>query len=507
MLPHKVYQADEFKKEGEKLRQRFQVGDEFTIFPTSDPQNVPIDGLPRFIESIWTCIRERKELNLPGEKQMVATYRCNEIKQEAIEKVEEELRNLEQLSNSDIIPNFQDRCKEVLKIAFFHYDDSAVQYYKLTYEKIRLELTSEIMKKLTKCYENQINNQRIECEKKFDKGMKNHFKQDVVTDTFVKDTEDMFNQVRQGYRVICQHLMLEGSEWHFDNQLNELDHRLRERIQLEKEKQLAKLFEISKENLFDELEKIVITPIENLEDEFWSKINSNYVKTLKAHESTIKDILVDGFLVNEDEYDLTIAKFEDEVYKNSKKLIIKTSNQLGSHLNRKFNSYFKKDDKGKNRSWKDISEEKIKELHDECFHQFDKVYDNFVYIELPHRATLDTPMMSGSIARKKDTLLSPEDITKIKDKFEDDCEHALEEAMRLHHNIFGGGIPIYFWAIFVFFAYDDIFRWLSSPIFFYPLLFVATFAGLLQSLGLLMPIIQAARVAIRLGYYQIVNAK
>jgi len=150
MLPHKVYQPEEFKKETLKLRQRFNVDDANTVFPQVECQNIPIDGLPRFIENCWKCIRERKELNLPGEKQMVATYRCNEIKQEAIEKVDEELRNLEHLSNSGVISDFESRCKSVLKVAFNHYDESAIQYYKQTYEKIRLELTSEIMKKLTK---------------------------------------------------------------------------------------------------------------------------------------------------------------------------------------------------------------------------------------------------------------------------------------------------------------------------------------------------------------------
>ena len=150
MLPHKLYQKQEFEDEGQKLRQRFSPEDINTIFPTSEPQNVPIDGLSVFIENIWKCIRERKELNLPGEKQMVATYRCNEIKEEALEKIGEELKTLENLSVSGVIKDFEDRCRYVLKIAFDYYDESAIQYYKQTYEKTRLDLTSEIMKKLTK---------------------------------------------------------------------------------------------------------------------------------------------------------------------------------------------------------------------------------------------------------------------------------------------------------------------------------------------------------------------
>mmetsp|Transcript_14233 Transcript_14233/g.12553 ORF Transcript_14233/g.12553 Transcript_14233/m.12553 type:complete len:123 (+) Transcript_14233:126-494(+) len=114
-----------------------------------------------------------------------------------------------------------------------------------------------------------------------------------------------------------------------------------------------------------------------------------------------------------------------------------------------------------------------------------------------------TPTMSGSFQSKKDQLLSADDITRIRDKFEEDCNHALEEAIRLHHNIHNNGIPIYFWALFLFFAYDDIFRWLASPVLFYPLCFIATLAGLMQSLGLLMPAVSAIKVTVRLAYSQL----
>lgn len=80
-----------------------------------------------------------------------------------------------------------------------------------------------------------------------------------------------------------------------------------------------------------------------------------------------------------------------------------------------------------------------------------------------------TPTMGGSFCSQKDQLLSADDLTRIKDKFKEDCEHALEEAIRLHHNINNNGIPIYFWVLFFYFAYDDIFRWFASPMLFYPM--------------------------------------
>lgn len=67
--------------------------------------------------------------------------------------------------------------------------------------------------------------------------------------------------------------------------------------------------------------------------------------------------------MQDEEYDTFLTKLEDKIYIQSKKLINKTVSDLNSHLNRKFNSFFKKDSKGKNRNWKNMSEEDIEKLH------------------------------------------------------------------------------------------------------------------------------------------------
>jgi hypothetical protein len=94
-------------------------------------------------------------------------------------------------------------------------------------------------------------------------------------------------------------------------------------------------------------------------------IKVKYRKTIDDKEEDIKNILNDGFKTLEDEYDCFLLKIEEKIYSNCKKLIVKTTNELNSHLNRKFNVIFKKDSKGRNRDWKSIAEEDIEKLHAE----------------------------------------------------------------------------------------------------------------------------------------------
>lgn len=71
----------------EVLKGRFKREAEDSLFPKGTADNIPMDGLPVFIDQTWSVIKDSKELNLPDQREMVANYRCNEIKQEALEKV------------------------------------------------------------------------------------------------------------------------------------------------------------------------------------------------------------------------------------------------------------------------------------------------------------------------------------------------------------------------------------------------------------------------------------
>ena len=67
MMPHKIFQPDDFVTKANELKGRFSVSSPETLFLTTDnEQNVPIDGLPVFVDQTWGVIREQKELNLPG---------------------------------------------------------------------------------------------------------------------------------------------------------------------------------------------------------------------------------------------------------------------------------------------------------------------------------------------------------------------------------------------------------------------------------------------------------
>jgi protein SEY1 len=106
MLAHKNYQEEQFIEGCEKLRARFDFENADTLYPKNSEKNVPIDGLSVFIDQTWDVIRHQKELNLPDQREMVANYRCNEIKAESIALVADKVEALRKESEQALLKDF-----------------------------------------------------------------------------------------------------------------------------------------------------------------------------------------------------------------------------------------------------------------------------------------------------------------------------------------------------------------------------------------------------------------
>lgn len=262
----------------------------------------------------------------------------------------------------------------------------------------------------------------MQADKKFVKALKNKFSTDYVDDNFTITCEGFYDDTIKQFEENAFILMMEDSNWGeaIKQYKKELSSNLIKMIESERHRQIEKLFTISVDKISDALEEEITQPIKDLEDDFWDIIIERYKKIVTEEEEDVKKILNDGFKSEEEDYDNFLNKLEEKIYHNSRKMIVKTTSELNSHLNRKFNHYFKKDANGKSRDWKKIPEEEIQKLHEECVNQFKDVYAQFKKIEIPHYVSQSTPTMSSTYGSSKEQLLSADDITKVIDRFEED---------------------------------------------------------------------------------------
>jgi hypothetical protein len=92
--------------------------------------------------------------------------------------------------------------------------------------------------------------------------------------------------------------------------------------------------------------------------------------------------------------------------------------------------------------------------------------------------------MTRSFTSQYSRLLTEEDLNRVKDKFFEDTDFVLEDAIRKHHNVQSTTVPWWIYALLAFFAADNIFSWLSHPLLFYPIIMFGGIISILFSMGL-----------------------
>ncbi|PFH31042.1 root hair defective 3 gtp-binding protein (rhd3) protein [Besnoitia besnoiti] len=79
-LAHKFMNPQQFDKDVEVLRQTWMT----SLRPARYSRQVPADGFAHYATSIWEVIKQQEHLNIPNQKEMLAIYRCQEIKAQAL---------------------------------------------------------------------------------------------------------------------------------------------------------------------------------------------------------------------------------------------------------------------------------------------------------------------------------------------------------------------------------------------------------------------------------------
>lgn len=220
LMPHKLYCEDQFVEKCKELKEKFTAGSENNFFPeiASDAgqgaKAVPIDGLSYFIDTTWAIIKDQKELNLPDQREMVAQYRCNEVKEEALELIKTHVQALDAKSRSSSISDFPEQGMGILEVAVKHYKQEAVQYKGAVYDKVLKEIAETVFQKLFVCFEAQLKLNTHKVTDEFEsKIRKMTSKRDLVNDTFHRDTTKLKQELSSKFKKESADLIIENSGW------------------------------------------------------------------------------------------------------------------------------------------------------------------------------------------------------------------------------------------------------------------------------------------------------
>lgn len=117
-LSHKFYFEERFNTEVADMRKRlFSDNNNYIFRHVSSEKTVPIDGMDHYCKQIWDNIISDKDLNIPTQKEMLANYRCNELKEVALLTVEPLIEAFIMDTSTKVLDNFSNRCEKILQVA------------------------------------------------------------------------------------------------------------------------------------------------------------------------------------------------------------------------------------------------------------------------------------------------------------------------------------------------------------------------------------------------------
>eukprot|EP01006_Ploeotia_vitrea_P045321 TRINITY_DN66931_c7_g13_i2.p1 TRINITY_DN66931_c7_g13~~TRINITY_DN66931_c7_g13_i2.p1 ORF type:complete len:798 (-),score=459.54 TRINITY_DN66931_c7_g13_i2:154-2547(-) len=157
------YRKEQFHEQVGVLRSRFSEAsrDDYVFkYPFHFDKTVPADGFAHFASNVWRTIVESKELDLPSQKEMLATYRCDEIAQSAFNKLSTELQPLRDAGRKALVDNLGTQTTNLINAALSEFNDVASRYTPTVVSVKRQELTRKIADELKEVFMTQMEHAR-----------------------------------------------------------------------------------------------------------------------------------------------------------------------------------------------------------------------------------------------------------------------------------------------------------------------------------------------------------
>ena len=202
------------------------------------------------------------------------------------------------------------------------------------------------------------------------------------------------------------------------------------------------------------MEELINGPIYNLKDDFWTEINDPVKQELALVIQNCRAVLQTGFHARPDEVADFVDDFLSQMRRFTTDYVRKLFKDINTNLARRHKTEFQTDERGTQRSWVALEEASIQDFCKKAQDSVLVVVNRFKYIEIDYEAiallaaATDAPEeetpgafqvpepSSGRRARSPtlmyDKLLSELELNKVKDRFKQDVETSLEEALRKH---------------------------------------------------------------------------
>ena len=480
-LAHKFYQTEKFNQGIEEIKDRLKRGKDDkktganmnSIFNLVDyDKNVPIDGFYKYCLDIWTNILNNKDLNIPGQKEMLARFKCEEIKMASLNLVEQKINELEIESTSNIMNDFGEKAKQILQEAMNNYDPLAKNYLSYIYQDVRNSLEEDLSNKMYSGFSNQLKRLIPKFQKKF----RTHFEEELkkndnfyqVSDTLkTKYMGELENELKK-IKVFKNWETGTENEVIFDELI---DNQRTLCIEEHKEKLLEQYSSLIEDTISNKFE--MITP------DFWVEFMQEIFLLVTQNLIIQKDYLTQTYRTTEEEYLNFANTLEEQVYSNIK---YQFNQQLPSFPNTQIDN-FKKDfwyNDGIPKVWNKKTVNQINLEFKTASEKYKKTFELLKKLKvIKHPLELceygkiprediekiekeKIPEIINNVNGDFEKLLEDKTLINYINKYEEGINEFYDDAIRRHNNVASTRIPFVAWVLLIYVGYKDIWRMMTG---------------------------------------------
>eukprot|EP00742_Colponemidia_sp_Colp-10_P003759 GILJ01004001.1.p1 GENE.GILJ01004001.1~~GILJ01004001.1.p1 ORF type:complete len:863 (-),score=152.33 GILJ01004001.1:158-2686(-) len=477
-LPHKVLEEPVFNQKIAALRRRFlDPSDPTFIFHGQYSKNVPADGFPRYAESIWEVIRSQDQLNIPSQKEMLANYRCDEIRAHALTDFLQAMQPLKDSIKHTFVQDFGAQCQLLIDRALEEYDGPASRYHASVCAQKREQLHERLCEELNQLFRMQMAHLRAHCLESF----MNHIKANLPkTGTAVRNFSEIVKaaekQAMDKFHQVAEASLVVNSGWTYTEALEDLQTAIADHIKRERDNQLRLLTEETKGALEGGFMHSLSVILEEAQPSMWSQVRRVHKSIMMDLESSVLEVL-HGLELPELSVEEFITIFRQDAFNLIKRKTHEVLSFLPLYMLKRFDAKFRKDKDGLPRRWR--PRDNIREVFIEARDDALQLLDSFAYL----RANVDwhtyredddhiiSPTTEAAAEKEKEQtheyveLLTPVQNAEMEAKFRQEADVAYQEAHAQQERLLQQAkIPYWMIALLVFFGYDEIFSLLRSPI-------------------------------------------
>ncbi|KAJ6241989.1 protein sey1 [Anaeramoeba flamelloides] len=318
----------------------------FYVFKPEYKRGIPADGLPEYLSNIWQTIQDNKIINIPSQKELVALYRCEEIKNNCLEDFLEKENKLiiKPLKKGYYLNQFGFDINNLFEEIIEQYKIPASGYLEYVMIQKLGELKEEMEEELLIQFRLQLQNAINQLEKQFENGLKKKIPTNSIHLDFIQLTVKLSNKIIKRFENVISNSRLKGADWETKSELDELKSYIEDRINFKQNEMKIQIIE----EYFLAINKRLKDNINPLFGNVNSQTNSSIIKKYQNTTSNLKNLLnsdLKRIQIENQEIEISINKFVKESLSIFSQIIKKHVMNIQNFMTKKFDEKFKYDEK------------------------------------------------------------------------------------------------------------------------------------------------------------------